>query len=76
MSPTSLPAEVDQRLTDLEIKLSYTEDLLEQLNLTVYRQQETITALTEAVRTLKAQGTSGDAAGQARDPRAEIPPHY
>jgi len=30
----------DHRLTELEIKASYTEDLLEQLNLTVFRQQQ------------------------------------
>ena len=31
--------DTDQRLTALEIKSSYSDDLLEQLNLLVYRQQ-------------------------------------
>ena len=36
---------VNARLTELEVKLSYSEDLLEQLNLTVYRQQQQIERL-------------------------------
>ncbi|MBV8124566.1 MAG: SlyX family protein, partial [Paucibacter sp.] len=36
---------IEQRLTDLEIKISFQEDLLEQLNQTVFRQQEQIDAL-------------------------------
>ncbi|MEQ1660403.1 MAG: SlyX family protein, partial [Hylemonella sp.] len=32
--------DADARLTELEIKASYAEDLLEQLNATIYRQQQ------------------------------------
>ena len=38
-------SDTDQRLTELEIKASYSEDLLEQLNMTIYRQQLQIDAL-------------------------------
>jgi SlyX protein len=42
-----------ERLEALEIKASYTEDLLEQLNLTIYRQQ--IDGLLRAVTELRQQ---------------------
>ena len=37
-------SDTDQRLTELEIKASYSEDLLEQLIMTIYRQQLQIDA--------------------------------
>ena len=38
------------RVMELEIKASYSEDLLEQLNLTIYRQQQQIDALLTELR--------------------------
>ena len=67
--------DIDQRLTELEIKASYTEDLLEQLNLLVYRQQQQIDALAQQVTTLRQQAPE-PAFGAARNPRDELPPHY
>jgi SlyX protein len=64
-----------RRLTELEIKASYTEDLLDQLNLLVYRQQEQIGQLAAAVAQLKQQAPDGGT-GSARNPRDERPPHY
>ena len=43
------------RLNDLEIKASYTEDLLDQLNLAVYRQQQQIDDLTRELLRLRQQ---------------------
>ena len=40
---------LEQRLNDLEIKASYTEDLLDQLNLAVYRQQQQIDRLVHEI---------------------------
>ncbi len=64
-----------QRLEALEIKASYNEDLLETLNLTVYRQQQAIDLLVQEIRqlrdTLPAPGSSGP-----RSLRDELPPHY
>ena len=45
----------DGRLMELEIKLSYMEDLVEQLNVSVYRQQQAIDVLVEEVRNLRRQ---------------------
>ncbi|WP_287919492.1 SlyX family protein, partial [Comamonas sp.] len=35
---------LEARVMDLEVKASYTDDLLEQLNMTIYRQQQQIDA--------------------------------
>lgn len=66
----------DARLMELEIKLSYMEDLVEQLNLSVYRQQEAIDVLVQEVRQLRSQAAPADGAGVSRNLRDELPPHY
>ena len=53
---------IDHRLTDLEIKASYTEDLLDQLNLTVYRQQQQIDDLVRELLRLRQQVPEGSGA--------------
>lgn len=65
----------ESRLTELEIKLSYAEDLIETLNLTVFRQQEQIEALQRHLADLQRQ-VQAIPAGGARSLRDEIPPHY
>jgi SlyX protein len=66
---------IDKRLTELEIKASFTEDLVDHLNDLVARQQEQIALLIREVGKLKdrAPDTGG---GATRDPRDELPPHY
>ncbi|THU02726.1 SlyX family protein [Lampropedia puyangensis] len=71
----TLPAHIETRLTDLEIKQSYNDDLLEQLNLLVYKQQAQIDTLTAQVQRLQQVQSSSSAEG-TRDPRDELPPHY
>lgn len=66
----------DARLMELEIKLSYMEDLVEQLNMSVYRQQEAIAVLVEEVRTLRRQAAPAEGAALSRNLRDELPPHY
>lgn len=48
MSDANDLANVLQRLESLEIKASFTEDLLDQLNMTIYQQQQLIDRLTPA----------------------------
>ncbi len=72
-SATDLDA--DRRLTALEIKASFAEDLLEELNLVVIRQQEQIDLLTREVQALRVQQPDGIAAGAARL-QDDLPPHY
>lgn len=70
--------QVDQRLTELEIKASFTEDLLEQLDKIIVRQQQQINLLLREVTELRqpaADGTTGQPA-RARDLRDDLPPHF
>ena len=65
----------DERITNLEVKLSFSEDLLEELNQTVYKQQQQIDALIKEVKALKLQMAS-NMTSDGNSPRDEIPPHY
>lgn len=67
--PTSL------RLTALEIKASFAEDLLDELNLVVVRQQQHIDALIRELAQLRQQQPDGAAGGAARL-QDDLPPHY
>lgn len=69
------PPDIERRLTDLEIKASFQEDLLEELNQIVFRQQQQIDLLVRDVLRLRQQAPEADAgvSGGARD---ELPPHY
>jgi SlyX protein len=64
-----------QRLENLEVKASFTEDLLDQLNMTIYQQQELIDRLTREVIELRQRAADPGPSGP-RDLRDELPPHY
>lgn len=66
----------DQRLTDLEIKASFQEDALDQLNAVVVRQQRQIDLLLRDLADLRSQLPDPDAPRTARSQRDELPPHY
>ncbi|WP_233217997.1 SlyX family protein [Roseateles chitinivorans] len=75
---TGMAAEVrvlEARVTELEIKASFAEDLVDHLNAQVARQQEQIDALVREIAQLRKQVPEGrgDGAGSLRD---ELPPHY
>jgi SlyX protein len=67
--------DIDKRLMDLEIKASFTEDLVEQLNQTIFQQQQQIEALIREVSQLRQQTPDGGTGG-FRSLRDELPPHY
>jgi SlyX protein len=69
------PNELAERLTELEIKSSYADDLLEQLNMTIYRQQQQIDSLVQQVAHLRQQSQNAGQDGAARNLRDELPPH-
>ena len=75
MPPSNDLSGVLERLENLEIKASFTEDLLDQLNLTIYRQQELIDRLTHEVIQLRQQAPEGGSNG-SRNLRDELPQHY
>ena len=64
-----------ERLESLEIKASFMEDLLDQLNMTIYQQQQLIDRLTHEVIHLRQQAPEGGSNGP-RNLRDELPPHY
>jgi SlyX protein len=66
---------MEDRVTELEVKLAFAEDLLETLNTTVYRQQERIEQLERTVRDLR-QLVLQAIPTEQRSLRDEIPPHY
>ena len=68
--------DTDQRLTELEIKASYSDDLLEQLNLIIYRQQQQIDALLNEMHSLRQQMPQAGSGSAPRNLRDELPPHY
>lgn len=70
---------MEDRIINLESKLCLAEDLLDELNRTVWRQQEQIDQLQAQIRLLyqQVQGAgAGAGAAEKRDLREEIPPHY
>lgn len=74
MTPELEPA-LEPRVTELEIKASFAEDLLDTLNQTVFEQQQQIDRLLREVLQLREQlASSGQGSGAA--PRDERPPHY
>jgi SlyX protein len=66
---------VDQRLTELEIKSSFAEDLLDQLNQIIVRQQQQLDLLAGEVVRLRLSGR-GSEEGQLRQLADDLPPHY
>lgn len=69
---------MESRITELEIKVSYQDDLLETLNDIVTQQQQHIDRLQQQLQALYQWVQSGVQSGGASvdDPRHEIPPHY
>lgn len=65
----------EQRIAELEAKLTLAEDLMETLNLTVFRQQERIELLQQQMTRFARQLQSVMPA-DARRPEHEVPPHY
>lgn len=69
------PHNIEQRLTDLEIKVSFTEDMVDQLNQVIVRQQRQIDLLICELARLRQQIPEREA-GAPRNLRDELPPHY
>jgi SlyX protein len=63
------------RLTELEIKTSFTEETLEQLNHVVVRQQRQIDLLLRELALLREQSQQAQA-GVPRNLREDLPPHF
>ena len=72
MHPTDT---TDHRLNELEIKASFSEDLLDQLNQVVIRQQLQIDNLNRQIEALR-QRIPEAGSGMVSRAGDELPPHY
>lgn len=78
VNPLVDPAAVralEDRVTRLEEKSAFADDLTEQLNEVIVRQQNQIDLLVRELTRLKQQAASSEAPG-FRSLREELPPHY
>lgn len=66
---------IEERLTHLEVKASFAEDLLDKLDQIIIRQQDQIDRLEREVQWLRQQTPPEDMAAP-RNLRDELPPHY
>jgi SlyX protein len=66
---------MESRITELEIKICYAEDLVDELNRTVFRQQQQIDTLAREINSLRQQIQSATPQ-QANSLLDELPPHY
>ena len=66
---------MESRITELEIKISYAEDMVDELNRIVFRQQQQIDLLAKEIRALREQAQSAQSHEQG-NLRDELPPHY
>jgi SlyX protein len=68
---------LDERLTTLEVKACYSDDLLDHLNRQVARQQDQIDLLLREVQRLRQQLPQlQDSDNAPRSARDDLPPHY
>jgi len=72
----SSSTDTEQRFIDLEIKIGFMEDLLDNLNTLVARQQQHIDLLVKEVSALRLQQEDGGGSPVFRSLRDELPPHY
>ncbi len=79
VSPVAEPAALralEERVTRLEEKSAFADDLTEQLNEVIVRQQNQIDLLVREITRLKQQAASASEATGFRSLREELPPHY
>ena len=68
--------ELQARIEALEIKSTYAEDLLEELNLTIYKQQQQMDRMASLLRDLQQRMPEQGGGASTRNLRDELPPHY
>lgn len=68
---------IEERLEALEIKASFTEDLVDRLDQVIIQQQQTLDTLVAELLRLREQAARGTSqGGAAHTLRDELPPHY
>ncbi len=67
---------IEERLEDIEAKITFQEDLIEELNKTVYQQQQKLDRLEAVCESLARHVQSLAEARNEGMPANEKPPHY
>lgn len=68
---------IEERLVSIETKITYQEDLIEELNKIIYQQQQQQLSQLEATcKSLSRHIQSLDESGNGSKPMNEMPPHY
>lgn len=67
---------IEQRLANIETKITFQEDLIEELNKVVYQQQIKLDRLEATCEALARHIVSLTEAGNEGKPASERPPHY
>jgi SlyX protein len=66
----------EERIIEIEIKLTRQEDLVDELNKIVYQQQQRIDNLAEVIAALARRLAEAGIQGNEMMPISERPPHY
>ena len=67
---------IEERLVNIETKISLQEDLVEELNKTIYQQQQKLERLEAICESLVRHMESLEEAGNVNRTANEKPPHY
>jgi SlyX protein len=67
---------IEERLVNIEAKITFQEDLIEELNKTVYQQQQKLDRLSAICESLARHIQSLAEPGNESGPANERPPHY
>ena len=67
---------IEERLVNIETKITFQEDLIEELNKTVYQQQKRLERLEATCEALARHIASLAESGNESKPVNERPPHY
>lgn len=68
----NIDSETQERLVNIEMKISHQDLIIEELNQVVYQQQQTIDVLSKKLKLIEDQFRSDPNIG----PAGEKPPHY
>lgn len=67
---------IEDRLVNIETKIAFQEDMIEELNKVVYQQQQKLNQLDAICKTLSRQIQSQNEVGNTGNLDNEPPPHY
>ena len=67
---------MEERLTDIEVKLAHVEQAFNELSDVLYRQQQQVDRLELSLEALRQQLESNQDGASAGAPEDEKPPHY